>query len=590
MKKIFLLIALFVTVLTISCKKESFLDTKTTASLNEEITFADSTNTMDFLAGLYVDMSYYFQITPAHNQRETSKITDEGEGRYPAGGNFDKIFTQGTFANTYFNNYAADWLTFYGNIRKANILLRNMDRVPLSEAKKKRIIAEARFLRVLYYHYLTRAFGGVPIVQDEVFDTNAVGTLVRNTWEECVNYMVSELDACANDLPPNYTGLDYGRITNGAALALKSRILLYAASPLYNGGGTSDKPELQKLLSYPTADRNRWEAARRAAEAVMNLHIYDLYTDNSTPWSGSATGKGQGFYEVFITRVNNEFILSRLLPNGKQVEQGSLPRSRGGANFYFYPTQEMVDKFPTINGKSISSDVKSMSNPQGYDVSNPYANRDPRLSATVIYNGSKFFLNSTKALSEVNTYVGAPSDGLVEVSKNTATITGYYSRKMCDEYAAMTGGSNVERGLPIIRYAEILLNYAEATNELDNSSEAMEILKELRIRAGINPGPDGMYGLPASPLKDEASELIKNERAIELAFEQHRLWDIRRWKDGPTLDGKYVHGMRITKSGSSYSYQVIDVRTRYFKDIYYYFPIPKDEVTLNPALLQNPGY
>ena len=366
-------------------------------------------------------------------------------------------------------------------------------------------------------------------------------------------------------------------------------MLLYAASPLYNGADGTN-PQLQKLLGYPTADPNRWEKARLAAKAVIDMGLYSLYTDNTVKWSGSASGLGYGFYKVFITRKNPEFILAKVIAPGKQIERGMIPKSRGGANFYCYPSQELVNMFPTINGKAITEDLKSGSNPTGFDAANPYVNRDPRLSATVIYNRGLYFSNTTKALAEVNTYVGAPLDGIVAISSNTATITGYYNRKMADDNAAITGGNNVDRSIPLIRYAEILLNYAEATNEMGNTIEAINTIKLLRSRAGITAGSDGMYGLPAAPEKEEARTLIQNERAIELAFEQHRIWDIRRWKIGALLDGKFLHGMQITKTGNNYTYKEIDVRTRYFKDLYYYFPIPKDEVTLNPALLQNPGY
>ncbi|MDF3076813.1 MAG: hypothetical protein K0S09_702 [Sphingobacteriaceae bacterium] len=594
MKKIFLLGGVLL-IAGASCQKASFLDTKSTGSLNTEVTFADSTNTMDFLAGLYIDNAYNFNIASGHNLDDLSKEADEAEGRYPALGNFDKVFTSGTFANAYFGRFATNWTNFYNNIRNANIFLANVDKAPLSEAKKKRVKAEARFIRTLHYFFLTRSFGGVPLLGDRVYDLADAPTEKRATYEECVNYMISELDAIAPQLPPNYTGDDYGRITKGAALALKSRILLFAASPLYNGGSTAVDPELIKVTAYPTFDKNRWEKARLAAKAVMDLGIYTLNIDNSnaptSQWSGSSTGKGYGFYNLFLTRVNNEFILPRPLPPGKQTEVVSNPKTRGGANFYFYPTQELVDMFPTINGKPISTDVKSPTNSSGYDEANPYANRDPRMSATIVYNQSMMFLNSTKALAPVNTYVGAPQDGIVAISSNTATITGYYNRKLTSEETAVTGGSNIQRSLPIIRYAEILLNYAEATNEMGNSAEAMQTLVPLRLRAGINAGTNGMYGLPVNPSVDDARKIIQNERAIELAFEQHRIWDMRRWKIGDLIDGKFLHGMRITKTGSKYTYERVEVRTRYFKPIYYYFPIPKDDVTISGGkLLQNPGY
>lgn len=590
MKTIYITVCAAMIMAATSCEDKDFLENKTTASLNTATTFADSANTMDFLAGLYVDLAYNFQVESAHNVTDFSELSDEGEGRYPALGNFDKIFTSGTFANGYFNQMQNSWVLFYKVIRSANIFLANVDKSPISAAKKNRLKAEARFVRSFHYFNLLKYFGGIPLVGDNVFSVSDDAALQRNSFEECVNYITSELDAAAADLPSGYTGLDYGRITKGAALGLRSRLLLYAASPLYNGGGTTTNPDLLKTLSYPTADQTRWEKARLAAKAVIDLGLYSIPVNNTTKWSGSASGLGFGFYNVFLTRQNSEFILTYLMPPGKQIERGVLPKSRGGANYYTYPTQELVDKFPTLNGRPIAQDIKTAANPQGYDANNPYVNRDPRLSATVIYNEGLYFFNTTKTLEPVYTYVGAPNDGIVAISSNTATITGYYVRKMCDDNGAITGGNNVDRGIPLIRYAEILLNYAEAANETGDTRDAINTLKTLRIRAGITPGPDQLYGLPAAPAKDEARALIQNERAIELAFEQHRIWDVRRWKLGPALDGKFLHGMQIAKVGNNYTYTIRDVRTRYFKDIYYYFPIPKDDVTLNPSILQNPGY
>jgi len=579
MKNIYLTGIAIVLIAMASCRKGSFLDNKSTASLNQEITFADSANTMNFLAGLYVDVGYSFPAlndagkTP-NNYQDFADMCDEGEGRYPAAGNFDKVVTMGTFADTYFNQTENFYSLFYADIRNINIFLANVDKSPLSAAKKTRTKAEARFLRAYYYAVLTKYYGGVPLIGDQIFDVAEKGTLVRGTYEQCVNYMVSELDAIADKLPVSYSGLDYGRVTKGACLALKSRILLYAASPLYNGGAASlttgiitnpVNAKLLPLLGYPTADANRWAKARDAARAVMDMGVYELFTDNTTKWSGApATGNtNAGFYKLFITRVNNEMIFCKPTTTSKVIEIYFNPKSRGGADFYYYPTQEMVDKFPTIKGLPITSDIyNATTNPTGYNAANPYANRDPRLTATIIYNGSMYFLNSSKALAPVNTYVGASPDGIVGISVNSATITGYYVRKMSDENAAVTGGNNVDRSLPLIRYAEILLNYAEASNEMGNTTEAINTLKLLRQRAGILPGVGGMYGLPTAASKEDARAVILNERAIELAYEGHRFFDIRRWKLGPDLDGAMLHGMQITKSGSNYTYNRITVRTR----------------------------
>lgn len=592
-------IGVLIIISTASCQKGGFLDTKSTASLNREITFADSANTMDFLAGLYIDAGNYLPWTNGVANFDYSKMCDEAEGKSPALiGNFEKAVTQATFAGVFYDGISSQWALFYKDIHNINLFLQEVDKSPLSDALKVRTKAEARFLRAVYYSYLMRYFGGVPLIGDQVLSTNDEATLPRSTYEECVNYVVGELDAIAESLPLTYSGLDYGRITKGACLALKSRVLLYAASPLFNGGSVATTAELIPLTAYPTADPTRWEKARLSAKAVMDMNLYSLYMDNTTAWSGSASGAGYGFYKVFITRVNNEFIYGRPMARGKQVETQMNPRSRGGNQYLYFPLQELVDKFPTIKGRPITEDVyNAATNPTGYNPNNPYVNRDPRMAATIMYNGSKYYLNSAKGLSDVWTYKSTTAfpnttnDGILAITASNGTTTGYYMRKMCDEYAAVTGGNTVDRCLPIIRYAEILLNYAEASNEVGNTGDAINTLKLLRQRAGITAGSDGMYGLPSSPTKEAARALIQNERAIELAFEGHRFWDIRRWKIGPLLNGKMMHGMEITKtSATTYSYKLVDVRSRYFSNIYYLWPIPKEEIQINPALLQNPGY
>ena len=588
-----------------SCQEDSFLDPQGADVLNEQIVFADSAYTIGFLTDLYNGIG--FNLDPKQTGGNPgsifAEVTDEAEGRYPAGGNMDKVIATGNFGGSFYTKMANDYDYLYGRIRQVNIFLKNVETSPLSANLKARTKAEARFLRVFYYHYLLKYFGGVPLVGDQVYDKEDAGDMPgRNTFEECVTYLVKELDEIAPLLPLNkvYFGtLDNGRVTRGAVLALKSRILLHAASPLFNGGSNpvnesnvpgsfATDPELLKLVAYPTYDQNRWEKALLATKAVMDLNEYSLVLDN-------ATRPGNGFYNVFVTRMNNENIFAVQLAPGKVRETAYIPFTRGGRQYYHYPTQELVDKFPTINGLPVSGITKD----PAFKENDPYSNRDPRLAFTVIYNTRPWFLQSARGLAPVYTYVGAPQDGIVDIAVNSATGTGYYRAKGMNEGTAVTGGGQNEGSLPLIRYAEILLNYAEAANEMGQTAEAMAQLVKIRERAGIREGMGVYgYGLPDSPTKEQARLLIQNERAIELAFEEHRLWDIRRWKiGGEVLDDKTLTGMRITKVGTAnpgpnttYTYNRIPLRKRYFKANSYLFPIPQGEISLNPGMLQNPGW
>lgn len=565
-----------------SCKNSSdFLDPERTADLTEATVFADSARTMDFLSNIYSKLKY--EVGNSGLEMNTfggslSDMSDEADTRWPGGHNVGNQIISGTFSDAFYTRSADIWKYFYVSIRQVNIYIKDVYKSPLSEAKIKRTVNEARFLRAYFYHKLMCYFGGVVLVGDDVYDISSPNDAVRASYEDCVNYIVSEMDAIAPDLPLSYTGIEYGRVTRGAALALKARVLLYAASPLYNGGSLTDDPAISPLLAYPTADPSRWQKAFDAAQAVVNLNQYSLYTDNTTR-------AGNGFYQLFLERVNPEYILAVMLDANKAIENNTNPPSRGG-QYYRFPTQEMVDAFPMKNGKPISDRTS------GYVESNMYANRDPRFYYTVIYNEAQYWDQRVNRMTPVYTYSGATLDGLKPSSANTGTVTGYYVRKMANESISASGGGNTYRCPPIFRYAEILLNLAEAANELGNTSLAMDQLITIRARAGIEPGADGRYGIPANPDQDAARQLIRNERFIELAFEDHRYWDLRRWRLGDQYDGKYVHGINIIRNtNGTYTASRFNVRApRYFKTNSYFFPIPTTEIAVNRNIIQNPGW
>jgi hypothetical protein len=234
------------------------------------------------------------------------------------------------------------------------------------------------------------------------------------------------------------------------------------------------------------------------------------------------------------------------------------------------------------NGKAITDPTS------GYDPNNPYVNRDPRFRYSIIYNGAKFALNgSTQA--DVFTYVGAPTDGFIDPFPSYTT--GYYSRKMCDSSSTST---NPNRAWPLIRYAEILLNYAEAINETGQTALAYPKLAELRKRAGIDSGANKLYGMKPNMTVEEMRTFIQNERRIELMNEDHRWNDIRRWKIAVTLftaNNGFNQKMRITKTGSTYTYSVVPSHFQHkFRPEMYLMPIPYDEIVKMPALVQNPGW
>jgi hypothetical protein len=244
------------------------------------------------------------------------------------------------------------------------------------------------------------------------------------------------------------------------------------------------------------------------------------------------------------------------------------------------PTQHIVDAFPMSNGKAISDSTS------GYNPANPYVNRDPRFRYSIIYNGSNYYNNTTALEAPVYTYQGATSDGY------PVTLTGYYSRKMCDSTIAANSSAQTQRAWPLIRYAEMLLNYAEAINETGQTQLAYAPLIQLRNRAGIIPGSDGLYGMKPNMSQEEMRDFVRNERRIELFFEDQRWDDIRRWKIAVDVNNGSNKAMQITKTGSTYTYLVVNVvgRAHATSTANFLLPIPYSEISKMPAMVQNPGY
>lgn len=439
------------------------------------------------------------------------------------------------------NNPDDKWAPAYEAIRRANLFLANIDVVPRDAVTKAYWKAEVRFIRAMNYFELLRRYGGVPLLGDKAYSLEENIQVKRNTFDEVAAYIVQECDAIFPSLrtdPIDNTNL--GRVTQAAALALKSRTLLLAASPLNN----------------PADDPARWAAAAAAANSVISLGKYSL---------------AGNFREVFTARKSPEVILAYQAAQHSNLERQNAPVGYVEPNVsqgYVSPTQQLVDAFPMLNGLAIT-DASS-----GYNPANPYAGRDPRLAATVFYNGMMWLGRP------VETFEGGLDNPSAEVRVARRTRTGYYMRKFLGDFAAASDYSNQNHNFPIFRYAEILLNYAEAANETDNRAAAYTQLKDIRKRAGLQAGVDGLYGLKANMSKAEMREAIRLERRLELAFEEHRYWDLRRWKVAEQTLNKQVSGVKITRNANgtfTYSYQPVDYVS--FAAKQYLYPVPYKEVT-----------
>ena len=574
-----------------SCKKEGFLTATSTTNLTEETIFADSSRTVGFLANIYSNTGLSTSLSRfSYNYVVCGGLEaacDEAEPSHA----FSTPATQ--FATGTVNAGIIGeepYKTCYSNIRAVNVLIKNLPNAPLRPAYKTQMVAEARFLRAWYYALLVQHYGGVPLVGDTLLTYDKPIKAKRNTYAECVDYILSECDAAAAILPSTQMGLNYGRASKGACLALKARVLLYAASPLFNGttlpadagpgGGVEVDPA---LVGYPTFDINRWKLAENAAQAVIAMGVYSLNTVNNYQTSLP----GYGFQGLFPLRVNTEYIFELMRPTGNSdLENICLPPSRGSNGSGSFPYQGLVDAFPMKNGKPITDPTS------GYNPADPYKDRDPRLEYSIIRDQTVLLVRTsngqTNGSAPVNIFVGSYNGILTgQDAVHQGTLTGYYNNKMLDPAAiaaTLSFGSN--RVMPLIRYAEVLLNYAEAANEYEGpTGNVYAAVEAVRQRAGLDP-----YQLPTGLTQAEMRTRIQNERRIELAYEGHRFWDVRRWKIAPQTENIQSMGMEVNRNGGAVTYKPFNVTKHNFRPAMYLWPFPLSETGKSPELVQNPGY
>ena len=571
-----------------SCKKSgSFLAQTSTTNLTQSSVFTDSSRTEGFLANIYASVG--FSTSPSRFQANYTvcggldAACDESEPSHTyatdASGFATGTINAGTVSNEPYN-------TCYTQIRAVNQLLANIHLTKMQAANKTELVGEARFLRAWYYSILVEHYGGVPLVGDSLYTYLTPINVKRATYADCVTYITTECDAAASVLPFTQNGLNWGRASKAACLALKTRVLLYAASPLFNGttlpadaGKSSSGTVDPSLVGYPIKDINRWKLAKDAAEAVIGPRAYSLNTVNAYQ---TATA-GYGFQGLFPQRVNTEYIFQLMRGPNTDLEDLFLPPSRSGGNGAF-PYQGLVDAFPMSNGKLITDPTS------GYDPNNPYNNRDPRLNYSIIHDQTILNVRTGDGLisgqAPVNIYLGN-NNGQNPDAVHQGTVTGYYCNKMLDPSAiAATLAFKSNRCLPLIRYAEILLDFAEAANEFSGPTDSVYwAVNQVRQRAGLNP-----FQLPAGLSQADMRTYIQNERRIELAFEGHRFFDVRRWKIAPQTENIQAQGMEIDENGSTVTHNLFNVTKHNFRPAMYLWPFPISETGKSPTLIQNPGY
>lgn len=560
-----------ITIYIAGCKKSDFLQDGSFSGGNditEAQLWANPDYARNFLNNVYASLSDRYSL--------------DGDGALMASGSDEAVNSNlNSSINTYNNGTWSPVKTFddvYGNmytaIRKANMFLEKVDGSPIIPSDEllpanttpvtydlqiSRLKGQAFFLRAFFQFELLKRYGSFAIVTRTLTIDDKLD-IPRNSFDQCVTQIAADCEEAISRLPlspTEWNATNRGRATQTAAMALKARLLLYAASPQYNPGG----------------DATKWQAAADAAKRIMDTGKHAIYSSYPNIWLWN-----NGAFNV-------ETIFATSALNINSIEQNNAPISYDAANGRTNPTQELVDAFEMKTTGRLITDAAS-----GYVANAPYTNRDPRLNFAIMYNGSTFKSKT------VDTYVGG-KDGL-GLNIN-ATKTGYYLRKYLSESAAWAGTSTtIRRPWIFFRYAEVLLNYAEALNEAQGiaaSSQVLAAVNLIRNRSGVAmPALQTTNSAAAgyvAPDKNEIRKRIHNERRVEMCFEEQRFYDVRRWKEGEITFNKPVTGMRITQvNPTTFTYTLFTVENRTFTAKNYLYPIAENELNKAPALGQNLGY
>jgi hypothetical protein len=582
---------------TISCKRDAFLTVPNKGNLDDITMWASEQNADIFLNGCYAKL-YPTGVDWPDSQMDN--FSDDAHARvYFASyawkeGNIDiSLQPAGSWSPQGPSNGNNSWETTYTNVRSLNSFIENI-RLNSSNFTTNYVakrIDEARFLRAYYYSELFMRIGGFVI--DTVTQSRASSTLdelqkPRNTYKETFNFIINELDKIINngnlEIKYENSDPDAGRATLGAAMVLKGWLQLFAASPAYNSSSPAiaDPGNLQHFDSY---DAGRWADA-----AATNKKFIDTW--------------GSGVYRLFPDMVNfwreenkynSEVIWDRqfvpvTMPNyygsyGGPCNIDGLMDVDWGE---YQPTQSIIDDFQMANGKDITDPTS------GYDDQHPYVGREKRFYDFICYDGAPYFrewMSKTDTvwmrIDKVN-----PRNNEIDLSgANDATQTGYWFTKQLSKYDPRNL-VNCGQNYVFYRYAEVLLNYAEAQNEaVGPDASVYEAINDIRTR----PGTD-LPVLAGGLSKDDMRKAIHRERRIELSYEQKRLWDIWRWKEAdirlnqPTI-GMMIYNSKPDDNSGVWIYKKFELAMGHiFTNKMYFCPVPQEVIDRNPKIIQNLGY
>jgi starch-binding outer membrane protein, SusD/RagB family len=613
------LIALF----TVACNKD-FLDTQPLDRISSNATWSDAALSEAFVNGEYAFLGY-----GGFEEQALAAYTDEA--MFTHSGRNINTFTEGAespsnlgwFSSTY------EWGAMYLAIRQCNTAIENLPKASFdNKMLKDRLMGESHFMRAYFYQQLVRFYGSVPIIQKS-YGLNEDYKVTRSSYEDCIKFIVSDLDKASELLKGKSETA--GKASYLAALALKARVLLYAASDMHNAATLRAKaPGIasyakMEYLAYTGGDQKaRWQAAKVAAKAVLDISSgYKL--NLSAPVSAS---EGRANYNAIAMGGKSavadpagasELIFQRTLtalftPESQWPLGGTNHGINNGPNGYNNwagntPIQNLVDDYEMMDGSRFDWNNEA-------HRSAPYENRDPRFYASVMYDGAGWKPRpaSVAPIDPMNQiqsgYYDNGSGGTINgvdtresvIENWNGSRTSYYVRKFIDPNPALPDNQSNAQIIPwaFIRTTEMVLSYVEACIELGEDAEARSWLNKIRFRAGM-------------PATNESGEALKqryrNERRIELAYEEHRYHDTRRWLIAPTTVGRGIKVMnvraklkagktpqkpyRYDKNTYDYTYTSVDnteVETRKWVDKMYFRPFSRDEINRNASLEQNPGY
>lgn len=604
-----------------SCN-DDFVNTKPLNEIPDETTWSDAALSEAFVTEIYNG----FGVGGFYEQ-EMASMTDEALFTHPNRGintvteSRSNPADQGYIMDTY------EYGRMYSRIRAANIAIKNLVEPKFDKGKANKLLGEAYFFRAYYHQQLLRFYGGVPLVKNVSRLTDNDFMVSRNTYEECVNAIVSDLDS-ASLLLKSATFIK-GRVSETAALALKSRVLLYAASDLHDASKAKAKSTLlagytnPEYLMYTSGNQTeRWTKAKNAAKEVLNHSEFAYKLDLSAAESSDngtanymALSLGGGSKSADASAIK-DLILGRFFIDEKDERGGWVGRDNGPNGYHNWagntPIQLLIDDYETQSGQRFDWSNTTM-------AANPYQNRDPRLKATVLYDGADWKprtadVKTRDPYNQIQTgqyeIINGQGQKTIQFGLDTrkspiedwnGSRTGYYIRKFTDPDPAMEDQNTRQRiPWPLFRYTEAVLNYVEACIELGEDAEAKTWLNKIRFRAGMPAITE-----TGSALKNR----YRNERRIELAYEEHRFFDARRWMiasetlgrkaniiniTGTLKDGKKVTIYKYDPSNYTYKYVVSNIdpgiENRSWDDKMYFTSINRDEINRNTKLIQNPGY